>query len=119
MVKFAGAVLFVMADYEIANAMTSQQYQVLQQSLLVILSLSCLVLTVLIYMTLRGGKLGLPWIFFMIGFGAAALGGAIQLLDALKLVISQYDLRMALLIIYSGSMLSILVGLFFYKRGLQ
>jgi hypothetical protein len=119
MVKFAGAFLLVMADYEMANAITSQQYQVLQHSLLVILSLSCLILTALIYLILRGGILGLPWIFFMIGFGAAALGGAIQLLDALKLAISQYDLRMALLIIYSGSMLSILVGLFIYKRGLQ
>ena len=99
--------------------MTSLDYRLVQESLFLALSLACLILAIMMYLTMKGGKLSLPWIFLLIGFAAAGLGAVIQLLESLKILIHEYDLRPALLIFRCGSMLSFLVGLIFFKKGLQ
>jgi hypothetical protein len=80
---------------------------------------TCLILAFIIFLALRGGSLGVPWLLFLIGFGLAGAGGAIQVFDTLKILVSQYDLRPAILITRAGSLFFLLIGLILYKRGLQ
>jgi hypothetical protein len=90
-----------------------------QESLYFATSLGCLVFALIIFLSLKGGSLGTPWLFICIGFFLAAAGGAIHLLDLFQILIHIYDLRPALLIANCGSMIFFLIGLIFYKRGLE
>ena len=118
LIKVATAGL-VLSGYGIANASKTANYALVGDSLIFVFSAACLVLALLIFLSLRGGSLGIPWLFFFIGFALAGAGGAMQVLDMLKIAVNQYDLRPSLLITRAGSMLFFLVGLFLYKRGLQ
>jgi hypothetical protein len=81
--------------------------------------MGCLILALSIFLSLKGGSLGMPWVFFIMGFAMAFVGGALHLLDLFKILVYEYDLRLATLITSCGSMLFLLVGLYFYRRGLQ
>ncbi len=110
---------FVLLHYRLAGAVSTHTYNLVQESIFFIASMGCLLLALSIFVSLRGGSLGTPWIFFVMGFAFAAVGGAIHLLDLFKILVHEYDLRLATLITSCGSMLFMLTGLYFYKRGLQ
>ncbi len=110
---------FVLSDYRLAGAISTHTYNLVQNSILFIASMGCLVLALSIFVTLKGGSLGIPWVFFIIGFAMAAVSGAIHLLDFFKILVYEYDLRLATLITSCGSMLFLFIGLHFYRRGLQ
>lgn len=110
---------FVLSHYRLAGAMSTYTYNLVQESVFFIASMSCLVLAVSIFISLKGGSLGTPWIFFIMGFAVAAVSGVIHLLDLFKILFHEYDLRLATLITSCGSMLFLAIGLYFYRRGLQ
>jgi hypothetical protein len=112
-------VLFIVFDFNIANAMTSGQYALFQETGYLILWLACIALAWSIYAGMKGGSLGLPWLIFVCGFGLAAAASLVQLLDIFKIVFSEYDFRPFILAARLGSALVLLVGLFIYKRGLE
>lgn len=109
----------VMINYDFCWAISSQTYKMVQGSLFFATSIGCLILALIIFLSLKGGSLGTPWLFICAGFLLAAAGGAIQLLDLFKIVIYIYDLRPALLITGIGSMILFLIGLILYKRALE
>jgi hypothetical protein len=113
------AIGFVVGHYRLAGAVSTHTYNLVQESIFFIVSLGCLVLAVSILISLKGGSLGTPWIFFVIGFAVAAVGGVIHLLDLFKILLHVYDLRLATLITTCGSMLFLAIGLYFYRRGLE
>jgi hypothetical protein len=82
-------------------------------------ALGCLAFALLIFLSLKGGSLGRPWLFIFIGFLLAAIGSGLHLLDLSKILIYEYDLRLAFLIITCGSMIFLLIGLILVKRGLE
>lgn len=110
---------FVLLNYNISWAISTQTYNIIQETLYFATSLGCLALAMIIFLSLKGGSLGKPWLFIFIGFLFAASGGAIHLLDLFKVLIYEYDLRLATLITSCGSMLFFLIGLLFYKKGLE
>lgn len=110
---------FVLWHYRLAGAVSTHTYNLVQESVFFIASLCCLILAVSILISLKGGSLGAAWIFFVIGFAVAAVGGVIHLLDLLKILLHVYDLRLATLITTCGSMLFLAIGLYFYRRGLE
>ena len=110
---------FVLTNYRLAGAISTYSYNLMQESIFFIVSIGSLVLAFSIFVSLRGGSLGIPWVFFIIGFAIAAAGGAIQLLDLLKILVYEYDLRLATLITSCGSMLFLFTGLYLYRKGLQ
>ena len=110
---------FVFSKYGIATAMSTHNYLVVQESIALLVCIACLLLAVSIFSALKGGILGTPWLFFVIGFSIAAAGGVIKLLDLFKIVIYQYDLRPAILLTTCGSVIFLLLGLFYYRRGLE
>ncbi len=110
---------FVLSNYRLAGAISTHSYNLMQESIFFIVSMGCLVLALSIFVSLRGGSLGFPWVFFIIGFAIAATGGAIQLLDLFKIMVHEYDLRPATLITSCGSMFFLFIGLYFYRRALQ
>lgn len=109
----------VLINYDFCWAISSRTYSVVQESLYFATSIGCLILALTIFLSLKGGSLGTPWLFICIGFLLAAVGGIIHLLDLFKILIHVYDLRPALLITNCGSMIFFLVGLIYYKRGLE
>ncbi len=110
---------FVLSDYRLAGAVSTHTYNLVQDSIFFITSVGCLILALSIFVILKGGSLGIPWVFFIIGFAMAAVSGAIHLLDFFKILVNEYDLRLATLITSCGSMLFLFIGLYFYRRGLQ
>lgn len=110
---------FVFSHHPLAGAVSTHTYDLVQESIFFIASMGCLLLALGIFISLRGGSLGTPWIFFVLGFAFAAAGGAVHLLDLFKILVHQYDLRLATLITSCGSMLCLFIGLYFYRRGLQ
>jgi hypothetical protein len=113
------SILFIVCDFQIANAMTSGQYATIQESGYLILWAGCIILAGSIYSGMKGGSLGLPWLIFLCGFVLAAAASMVQLLDLYKIVFSEYDFRPFILAARLGSALIILVGLLIYKRGLE
>ena len=111
-------ILFIVLDFKIANAMTSGQYALFQETGYLILWMACIALAWSIYTGMKGGSLGLPWLIFVCGFGLAAIASLVQLIDIFELVFSEYDFRPFILVARLGSALILLVGLFIYKRGL-
>jgi hypothetical protein len=109
----------VLVNYDFCWAISSRTYSLTQESLYFATSVGCLIFALVIFLSLKGGSLGTPWLFICAGFLLAAVGGAIHLLDLLKILIYVYDLRPALLITNSGSMIFFLIGLIFYKRALD
>ena len=110
---------FILLHFRMAGAVSTHTYNLVQDSIFFITSMGCLILALSIFVTLKGGSLGIPWIFFIIGFTMAAVSGAIHLLDFFKILVYEYDLRLATLITSCGSMLFLFIGLYFYRRGLQ
>ena len=106
-------------DFRLANALTNSQYGLIQESGYLILWLACSVLSYSIYSALKGGSLGLPWLVFIVGFSVAAGASVLQLLDQLKMAFSLYDLRPLVLGLRLGSILILILGLVFYRRGLE
>jgi len=113
------ALLFVISGYKSAWAFSTFSYNVVQESIFTVIAIACLLLAFGIYSSLKGGSLGVPWLFFVIGFAVAAIGGIMHLMDLFKILISQYDLRLATLLTTCGSMIFLLLGLYFYRRGLE
>ena len=111
--------VLVLVNYNFCWAISSQTYGMVQESLFFVTSIGCLIFALVIFLSLKGGSLGTPWLFICVGFLFAAAGGAIQLLDLFKIVIHIYDLRPALLITNVGSMIFFLIGLILYKRALE
>ena len=109
----------VLLNYDFCWAISSRTYGLVQESLYFATSVGCLVFALIIFLSLKGGSLGTPWLFICAGFLMAAVSGAIHLLDLFKILIYIYDLRPALLITNSGSMIFFLIGLIFYKRALE
>ena len=112
-------VLIILIDCKIANAMTSAQYTVIQETGYLILWAACIALAWSIYSGMKGGSLGLPWLVFVCGFAFAAVASLVQLLDIFEVAFSQYDFRPFILAAKLGSALLLLAGLFIYKRGLE
>lgn len=110
---------FVLSYSRLAGAASTHTYNLVQESILSIVSIGCLFLALSIFISLKGGSLGTPWIFFMIGFAMAAAGGVIHLLDLFKILVYEYDLRPATLITSCGSMLFLFIGLYLYRKRLQ
>lgn len=111
--------ILVLSNYSFCWAISSQTYNIAQESLYFVTSVGCLIFALIIFVSLKGGSLGKPWLFIFMGFSLAAISGAIHLLDLFKILIHIYDLRLAFLIINCGSMILFLVGLILYKRGLE
>ena len=111
--------ILVLSNYSFSWAISTRTYHIVQESLYFVTALGCLVFSLFIFISLRGGSLGTPWLFIFTGFALAVVGGVIHLLDLFKIVIHIYDLRLALLLIECGSMIFFLVGLILYKRGLE
>jgi hypothetical protein len=109
----------VFAIYGNANAMTGSNYNLLQESFTLVLSLASLILALLICKGLSGGALAMPWVLMAAGFALACLAGLMNLLDLKSILFSQYDLRLAILVTRTGAMILILAGLIFYKKRLQ
>ena len=99
--------------------MTSRGYGLASGAIYLGLSLAGIALAFTIYSVLKGGSLGSSWLFFILGFAAAALGSLIELFDLLHILIYQYDLRLVQLAIRTASMLLFLTGLILYRRGLE
>jgi hypothetical protein len=112
-------VLIVILDFQVANALTNDQYVMIQESGYLILWLACIALAASIYSGTKGGSLGLPWMVLLSGFVLAAAASLVQLLDLFKIAFIEYDFRPFVLIARLGSALILLVGLFFYRRGLE
>jgi hypothetical protein len=108
----------IAASPSVSSAMDSGQYSILQESLFVFLSAICLLLAAAVFSVLKGGSLGVPWIFILAGFAVAGVGATIHLLETLEIVLHQYDLRLAMLLTRVGSVFLFTVGLFLYKKGL-
>ena len=115
--KITPALLFI--DSNLANALTGSQYGLIQDSGYLVLWLACSLLSYSIYLALKGGSLGIPWLVFIVGFSIAAGASVIQLLDSLKLVFGVYDLRSLILILKLGAILVLISGLILYRRGLE
>lgn len=113
------AIGFVLIQYGQAGAVSTYTYDLTRESLFLIISSGCLVLALSILSVLRGGSLGAAWIFLIIGFALAVARGLIGVLDLLKILIHPYDLRLAILLTTCGSVLSLLLGLYLYRRGLD
>ena len=113
------AIGFVLWQYRLAGAVSTYTYNLVQESAFFIACLCCLILAISIFVSLKGGSLGTAWIFFIVGFAVAAVGGVIHLLDLFKILLHVYDLRLATLITTCGSMLFLAIGLYFYRRGLE
>jgi len=109
----------VLAQYGIAGAMTTYTYQVIRESVTSVVLLICLILALSIYKVLKGGSLGTPWLFFLIGFAVALVGGIIKLMDIFKIVIHVYDLRLADLLTTIISIIFLGLGLYYYRKGLE
>ncbi|MEE9554882.1 MAG: hypothetical protein V3W18_11340 [candidate division Zixibacteria bacterium] len=112
-------ILFVCSHYGIANAVSTRTYTMVQESIFLAVSLACLLWALRIFLALRGGSLQTPWLFLIIGFALAVTGGALHLLDILKIAFYEYDLRPAFLATTCGSVIFIFLGLYVYKRGLD
>lgn len=104
---------------EIASAMSTKSYDMIENSIYSIFAIGCFFVAFLIFVSLRGGSLGKPWLIIMLGFILAAAGGVIQVLDIFEIMVNEYDMRLALLIVNSCSMFFLFLGLFFYKKGLE
>ena len=112
-------VVFVLSHYGLANALSTHTYNMVRESTFLLVSLACLFWTIRIFSTLKGGSLQTTWLFFSLAFAVAAIGSILNLLDLLKIVIHVYDLRPANLATTCGTMVLLLIGLFFYRRGLD
>lgn len=112
-------ILVVLLNPGRAAAMTNMEYSLVGESLYLILALGGLATALAIFRTFKRGSLGKPWLLILLGLAAAAIGSAIDILDLLKIIIHQYDMRPALLVFRTGSIFLILAGLFLYKKGLQ
>ncbi len=110
---------FVLLNYNISWAISTHTYEIVQETLYFATSTGCLAFALIIFLSLKGGSLGKPWLFIFIGFLFAASGGVIHLLDIFKVLIYEYDLRLATLVTSCGSMVFFLIGLLFYKKGLE
>ncbi len=110
--------ILVLALSGTARAMDSTQYVILQESLYVFLSVVCLILAAAIYAVLKGGSLGIPWLFILAGFAVAVLGATINMLETLEIVLQLYDMRLATLLTRVGSVTLFAIGLFLYRKGL-
>jgi hypothetical protein len=113
------SLLWLLFGYNVASAMSTKSYNIIENTLYSIFALGCFFIAFLIFFSLRGGSLGKPWLLIMLGFILATVGGAIQVLDLFKIMIHEYDLRLALLVINSCSIFFLFVGLFLYKKGLD
>jgi hypothetical protein len=109
---------FLILGFDTAHAISAADYQFFQESIFIALSVGCIILAAMIFAVHKGGSLGLPWVFLMIGFGLAGIHGLMLLLENMQIVLHQYDLRVGFLLTRSGSMLFFVTGLFLYKRGL-
>jgi hypothetical protein len=109
----------VLTNYELANAMTSSEYAFLEESFSLVLLLACLVVALLIFKELRGGNLGLPWVLIAAGFALGWAASLIHILDLHSILFGDYDLRPIHLVIRASAALFTLIGLVFYKKGLQ
>ena len=109
----------VLANYEFSWAISSRAYGVIQESLYFATCVGCLIFALIIFLSHKGGSLGPPWLFIFIGFSLAVIGSIMHLLDLFRILIYEYDLRPALLVINCGSMIFFLIGLVLYKRGLE
>ena len=110
---------FIIMLYGRAAAVSTYTYNLTRESIFLVLSAGCFILALSIFSVLKGGSLGASWIFLVIGFALAAVRGLIGVLDLLKIVINLFDLRLASLLITCGSALSLFLGLFLYRRGLD
>jgi hypothetical protein len=110
---------FVVTQYERAAAISTYTYDLTRQSIFFVISAGCLLLALSIYSVLKGGSLGASLVFLIIGFALATASGLIGVLDLLKILIYPYDLRLATLLTTCGSALSLLLGLYLYRRGLD
>ena len=109
----------VIINYGFANAMTSKEYDLMQESFSLAISLICLILAIFIFKELSGGALAQPWILIAVGFSLAGAASLISLMDLKAIFFMQYDLRPILFFTRTGGMLLTLVGLIFYKKRLQ
>lgn len=107
------------ANYNLGWAISSHTYGVVQESLYFVTAVACLIFALMIFSSLKGGSLGKPWLFMLIGFLLAVIGSGLHLLDLYKILIYEYDLRLAFLILSCGSIIFLLVGLVLVKRGLE
>jgi hypothetical protein len=112
-----GGLMF--ANYGTANAMTTADYGMLQESISLALAFLCLVFAVLILGGHRGGALGRPWAFFVAAFILVGTASLLRLFDLNSILFSEYDLRPAFLVTRTAALLFMLVGLIFYKKELQ
>jgi hypothetical protein len=112
-------VFFVFSLYGTAGAVTTHTYRMIQDSIFFLVSLGCLILAISVFFSLKGGSLGKAWLFFVIGFAIALVGAIIHFLDVFRIVLHVYDMRLATLLTTCGSMILLLLGLYFYKRGLE
>ena len=110
---------FLLTNYNLSWAISTHTYGVIQESLFFATSALCLIFALLIFTSLKGGSLGKPWLFILIGFLLAVIGSVLHLLDLFRILIYQYDFRLAFLILSFGSMVFLLIGLVLIKRGLE
>ncbi len=110
---------FALCNCQSAFAGRGVTYGLIRESSLIILSLTCLAVTWLIFRTLQGGSLGTPWLFFVGGFALVGIEAVIQLFDVMKIVVYEYDLGLVSLLLSAGSMILMMTGLILYKKGLQ
>lgn len=106
-------------NYNLGWAISSHTYSTVQETLFFATAAGCLLFAFLLFSSLKGGSLGRPWLFILIGFLLAVIGSGLHLLDLFKILIYQYDLRLAFLILSCGSMVFLLIGLILIKRGLE
>ena len=109
----------ILTNYNLGWAISTHTYGVIEESLFFATSAFCLIFALLIFLSLKGGSLGRPWLFILIGFLLAVVGSALHLLDLFKILIYQYDFRLAFLILSFGSMVFLLIGLILIRRGLE
>ena len=110
---------WILFGYNVASAISTKSYDIIEHTFFSIFALGCFFVAFLIFFSLKGGSLGKPWLLIMLSFLLATAGGTIQVLDMFKIMIHEYDLRLALLIINSCSIFFLFIGLFLYKKGLE
>ena len=109
----------LLTNYKLGWSISTHTYGVIEESLFFATSALCLFFALMIFLSLKGGSLGRPWLFIFIGFLMAVAGSGLHLLDLFRILIYQYDFRLAFLILSCGSMVFLLIGLILIRRGLE
>lgn len=98
--------------YQLAPPWFGYLYYLLIMAIIV----ACFYTSYLIYSTMKGGKLGLPWIFFLISFGSLFLRTGLGFLTFIDVGYFKAAVFAVLDLIF---IIALMIGLLLYKENLN